>query len=97
MMFLYFDIIILFEIKVMFLIFKKNTVAFRSILILLLNLYYRSVLIVLNETLSEQVCQWIAEGRWFSLCILVSFISRTDRHGTDLTENMLKVVLATKI
>ena len=38
------------------------------------------------------VCQWLAAGRWFSLCTLLS-TNKTDRH--DITEILLKVALNT--
>jgi hypothetical protein len=45
---------------------------------------------VLNTTLCDKVCQWLATGRWFSP---VSSTNKTDRH--DITEILLKVVLNT--
>jgi hypothetical protein len=46
---------------------------------------------VLDTTLCDKVCQWLATGRWFSPGILVSSINKTDRN--DITEILLKVVL----
>jgi len=45
---------------------------------------------VLNTTLCDKVCQWLATGRWFSL---VSSTNKTDLH--DITEILLKVTLNT--
>jgi hypothetical protein len=43
-----------------------------------------------NTTLCDQVCQWHAKGRWFSL---VSSTNKTYLH--DITEILLKVALNT--
>ena len=48
---------------------------------------------VLDTTLCDKVCQWLAAGRWFSLGTLVSSTNKTDCH--DITEILLKVVLNT--
>ena len=48
---------------------------------------------VLNTTLCDEVCQWLATGRLFSLCTPVSSTNKTDRH--DITEILLKVALST--
>ena len=48
---------------------------------------------VLNTTLCDKVCQWLAAGRWFSSGTPVSSTNKTDRH--DITEILLKVVLNT--
>ena len=45
---------------------------------------------VLDTTLCDKVCQWLATGQWFSP---VSSTNRTDRH--DITEILLKVALNT--
>ena len=56
-----------------------------------LTLWVRIPLIrVLDTTLCEKVCQWLATGRWFSP---VTSINKTDRH--DITEILLKVALNT--
>jgi len=39
---------------------------------------------VLETTLCDQVCQWLAAGRWFSPGTPVSSTNKTDRH--DITE-----------
>jgi hypothetical protein len=49
---------------------------------------------ILDTTLCDKVCQWLATGRWFSSDTLVSFASKIDRH--DITEILLKVPLNTK-
>ena len=41
----------------------------------------------------NEVCQWLAPGRWFILSTLVSSTIKTDCH--DKTEILLKVVLST--
>ena len=46
---------------------------------------------ILNTTLCDQVCQWLATGRQFSLGKLVSCTNKTDHH--DITEILLKVAL----
>jgi hypothetical protein len=45
---------------------------------------------VLDTTLSDQVCQWLATGLWFSP---VSSTNKTDWH--DITEILLRVALNT--
>ena len=44
-------------------------------------------------TLCDNVCQWLAAGRWFSPYIPVSCSYKTNRH--DITEIVLKVALST--
>jgi hypothetical protein len=48
---------------------------------------------VLDTTLYAKVCQWLATGRWFSPCPLMSSTNKTDRH--DTTEILLNVALNT--
>ena len=48
---------------------------------------------VLDTTLCDKVCQWLATCRWFSPCPPVSSTNQTDRH--DITEILLKVALNT--
>jgi hypothetical protein len=36
---------------------------------------------VLDTTLYDQVCQWLAAGRWFSPGTPVSSTNKTDRHN----------------
>ena len=48
---------------------------------------------VLDTTLCDKVCQWLATGRWFSPGTPVSSTNKTDRH--DITEILLKVALNT--
>jgi hypothetical protein len=48
---------------------------------------------VLDTTLCDKVCQWLAAGRWFSPGTPVSSTNKTDRH--DTTEILLKVDLNT--
>jgi hypothetical protein len=50
---------------------------------------------VLDTTLCDQVCQWLATGRWFSPCTLLSSTNKTGRH--NITEILLKVALNTII
>ena len=47
---------------------------------------------VLDTTLCDQVCQWLAVGRWSSPDTLVSSTNKT---GHDITEILLKVTLNT--
>ena len=56
-------------------------------------LWVRIIWGVLDTTLCEKVCQWLAAGRWFSPSTPVSSTNKTDRH--DMTEILLKVVLST--
>jgi hypothetical protein len=42
-------------------------------------------------TSCDQVCQWLATGRWLSLGTPISPANKTDRH--DITEILLKVAL----
>jgi len=44
---------------------------------------------VLDTTLSDKVCQWLATGQWFSMGTSVSSTNKTDSH--DITEILLKV------
>ena len=46
---------------------------------------------VLDITLCDKICQWLATGRWFSPGTLVSSTNKTDCH--DITEILLKVVV----
>ena len=48
---------------------------------------------VLDTTLCDKVCQWLAAGRWFSPSTPVSPTNKTDHY--NLTEISLKVVLST--
>ena len=48
---------------------------------------------VLDTTLCDKVCQWLAGGRWFSLGTLFSSTNKTDHH--DINEMLLKVALNT--
>ena len=45
---------------------------------------------ILNTTLCDKVCQWLAAGQWFSPGTPVSSTNKTDHH--DITEILLKVV-----
>ena len=49
---------------------------------------------VLNTTLCDKVCQWLATGQWFSWGTLVSSTNKTDLY--DITEILLKVALSTR-
>jgi hypothetical protein len=49
---------------------------------------------VLDTTLCDKVCQWLATGWWFSPGTPVSSTNKTDCH--DMTEISLKVALNTK-
>ena len=46
---------------------------------------------VLDTTLCDKVCQWLAAGQWFSLGTRVSSTIKTDCH--DITEILLKMAL----
>ena len=48
---------------------------------------------VLDTTLCDKICQWLATGRWFSPGIPVSSTNKTDRH--DIAQILLKVALNT--
>jgi len=48
---------------------------------------------VLDTTLCDKVCQWLATCRWFSPNTPVSSTHKTDGH--DITEILLKVALST--
>ena len=50
---------------------------------------------VLNTTLCDRVCQWLATGRWFSSGTPVYSTNITDRHS--ITEILLKVALISLI
>ena len=49
--------------------------------------------VVLDATLCDKVCQWLAIGPWFSPGTPVSSTSETDRH--EIAEIFLKVALNT--
>jgi hypothetical protein len=49
---------------------------------------FRSWRGVLDTTLCNKVCQWLAAGRWFSLGTSVSSTNKTDCH--EITEILLK-------
>ena len=46
---------------------------------------------VLDTTLCDKLCQWLATGRWFSPGTPISTTNKTDRHDHDITEILLKV------
>ena len=48
---------------------------------------------VLDATLCDEVCQWLATGRWVFPGTPISFTNKTDCH--DITEILLKVMLNT--
>jgi hypothetical protein len=48
---------------------------------------------LLDTTLCDKVCQWLANIRWSSPGTTVSFTNKTDSH--DITEILLKVALNT--
>ena len=50
---------------------------------------------VLDTTLYDKACQWLAAGLWFSPGTLVSSTNKSDRH--DITEILLKMALNTII
>ena len=57
-------------------------------------LYLNFLLVVsLNPTLCDKVCQWLATGRWFSPGTPVYSTNKTDCY--DITEILLKVALST--
>ena len=47
---------------------------------------------VLDTTLCDKVCQWLATGQWFSPGIPVSSTNKTDHH--DIAEILLKAVFS---
>jgi hypothetical protein len=51
------------------------------------------IMFVLDTTLCDKICQWLATGRWFSLGTPVSSVNKTDRH--DIAEILFKVALNT--
>jgi hypothetical protein len=48
---------------------------------------------VLDTTLCDKVCQWLATGQWLSPSTLVSSTNKTDQY--NITEILLKVALNT--
>ena len=48
---------------------------------------------LLDTTLCDEVCQWLANSQWFSPGTTVSFTNKTDRR--HITEILLKVALST--
>jgi hypothetical protein len=64
--------------------------------LLFINVIYRALYSlwgVLDTTLCDKVCQWLATGRWFSPGTPVSSTNKTDSH--DITEILLKNVVST--
>ena len=49
---------------------------------------------VLDITLCDKVCQWLATGQWISPSTSVSCTNKSECH--DITEILLKAVLNTK-
>ena len=49
---------------------------------------------VLDTTVCDQLCQWLAAGRWFFSGTPISSTNKTCRH-VDMTEILLKVALNT--
>jgi hypothetical protein len=49
---------------------------------------------VLDTTLCDRVCQWLATGQWFSPGTPVFSTNKFDHH--DITEILMKVALNTK-
>jgi hypothetical protein len=59
-----------------------------------LHLFVRLAYIsILDATLSDNVCRWLAAGRWYSPGTPVSSNSKTDRH--DIAKILLNVALNT--
>jgi hypothetical protein len=54
---------------------------------------FRSLRGVLDTTLCDEVCQWLATNQWFSPGTPVSSTNKTDHH--DIAEILLKVALNT--
>ena len=48
---------------------------------------------VIDTTLCDNICQWLAAGQWFPLRTPVYSNNKPDRH--DMTEILLKVALST--
>jgi hypothetical protein len=48
---------------------------------------------LLDTTICDKVCQWLAAGRWFSPGTPVSSTNKTDRH--DIAEILIKVAIYT--
>ena len=46
---------------------------------------------VLDTTLCDKICQWLATGQWFSPVPPISSTNKIDRH--DIAEILLNVVL----
>ena len=46
---------------------------------------------VLDTTLCDKVCQWLAAGRWFSPGTPISYTYKPDRH--DIIEILLKPLI----
>ena len=58
-----------------------------------INAYHLSWRGILNTTLCDKVCQWLAADWWFSPVTPVSATNKTGRH--DIVETLLKVALNT--
>ena len=89
--------ILTFDLKVKLLRFSKGRRGRNLILVWFTTTYASSAFkscswwSVLDTTLCDKVCQWLATGWWFSPGTLDSSINKTDHH--DITEILLKVVL----
>ena len=70
-----------------------TTYAISSLSPLMLWVWIPFIRDVLNTTLCDKFCQWLATGPWFSPSIPVSSTNKTDHH--NITEILLKVALNT--
>ena len=73
--------------------FAISSVLINNSVKLNIRLAISSFRISICTTLSDEICQWLATGRWFSPSTQVSSTNKTDRH--DITEILLKVALNT--
>ena len=73
-----------------FMIFILSIVGFTTTYTLWVRIGWRGVL---DTTLCDKVCQWLATGQWFSLVPPVPSTNKIDHH--DITEILLKVALST--
>ena len=76
--------------KYIFLFFKYSGIYYISLTLWIRIPFSRDVL---DTTLCDKVCQWLAAGRWFSRGTLISSTNKTDSH--DIIEILLKVALNT--
>jgi hypothetical protein len=82
--------------KILWLVCKNFTEALWMKIGFLMEIFLSAIIflnVLLDTTLCDKVCQWLATGRWFSSGAPVSSTNKTNCH--DISEILLKVALNT--